>query len=198
MSWWYDQLAQIFEKKHNRVLIIITQFTLDTFMIQFVCSSLPYLKRSSWFLIVHKGKYEVALGVMRVERRKFLLFLPDFGAISYFVMEDLLWQSIENWLPMRRIVRLFQSLMGGGRECKVYHDTAKMCHPIRIFAHDTWNIHIPSEKKISMLGGIKHSYVTFNSLENLVPVQVSASRQTESHKKQSNTTQQNGTEMETN
>ena len=87
---------------------------------------------------------------------------------------------------------------GGGRECKVYHDTAKMCHPIRIFSHDTWNIHIPSEKKISMLGGIKHSYVTFNSLENLVPAQVSASRRTESHKKQSNTTQQNGTEMETN
>ena len=26
---------------------------------------------------------------------------------------------------------------GGGRECKVYHDTAKMCHPIRIFSHDT-------------------------------------------------------------
>ena len=82
---------------------------------------------------------------------------------------------------------------GGGRECKVYHDTAKMCHPIRIF--HIRNIHIPSEKKISMLGGIKHSYVTFNSLENLVPAQ---SRRTESHKKQSNTTQQNGTETETN
>ena len=47
-------------------------------------------------MIVHKGKYEVALGVMRVERRKFLLLLPDFGAIAYFVMRDLLWQSIEN------------------------------------------------------------------------------------------------------
>ena len=46
-------------------------------------------------MIVHKGKYEVALGVMRVERRKFLLFLPDFGAISYFFMGDLLWQSIK-------------------------------------------------------------------------------------------------------
>ena len=46
--------------------------------------------------------------------------------------------SIENCLPMRKIVRLFQSLIGGGgRECKVYHDTAKMCHPIRLFAHDT-------------------------------------------------------------
>ena len=119
MSWWYDQLAQILEKNTIVFYFIITQFTLDTFMIQFVCRSLPYLKRSSWFLIVHKGKYEVALGVMRVERRKFLLFLPDFGAISYFSMGDLLWQSIkrgsiENWLPMRRIVRLFQSLMGGG------------------------------------------------------------------------------------
>ena len=46
--------------------------------------------------------------------------------------------------------------------------------------------------------GITHSRVTFNSLENLVPAQVSVQRRTESHKKQSNTTQQNGTEMETN
>ena len=47
-------------------------------------------------MIVHKGKYEVALGVMRVERRKFLLFLPDFEAISYFFNGgDLLWQSIK-------------------------------------------------------------------------------------------------------
>ena len=35
--------------------------------------------------------------------------------------------GIENWLPMRRIVRLLQSLMGGrGGSCKVYHDTAKI------------------------------------------------------------------------
>ena len=95
---------------------------------------------------MHKGKYEVALGVMRVERRKFLLFLPDFEAISYFfhggsVVAEYKRGSNENCLPMRRIVRLFQSLIGGGggggRECKVYHDTAKMCHPIRLFAHDT-------------------------------------------------------------
>ena len=46
--------------------------------------------------------------------------------------------------------------------------------------------------------GITHSRVTFNSLENLVPAQVSVQRRTESHKKQSNTTQQNGTELETN
>ena len=54
------------------------------------------------------------------------------------------------------------------------------------------------KKNITVLGGITHSRVTFNSLENLVPAQVSVQRRTESHKKQSNTTQQNGTEMETN
>ena len=46
--------------------------------------------------------------------------------------------------------------------------------------------------------GTTHSRVTFNSLENLVPAHVSVQRRTESHKKQSNTTQQNGTELETN
>ena len=58
----------------------------------------------------------------------------------------------------------------------------------------------PVGKKISRCynRGITHSRVTFNSLENLVPAQVSVQRRTESHKKQSNTTQQNGTEMETN
>ena len=190
-------------KKHNRVLIIITQFTLDTFMIQFVCCSLPYLKRSSWFLIVHKGKYEVALGVMRVERRKFLLFLPDFGAISYFFMGDLMWQSIkrgsiENWLPMRRIVRLFQSLMRGGGGNVKFIMTQPKCVIRSDFSPMTLEIFTSRRKKISMSGGIKHSHVTFGSLENLVPAQVSSSRRTESHKIQSNTTQQNATEMETN
>ena len=82
---------------------------------------------------------------------------------------------------------------GGKGTCQ----TAKIC-VIRLFAHGTWNIHIPSENKTIVFGGIKHSRVTFNSLENLVPAQVSVQRRTESHKKQSNTTQQNGTEMETN
>ena len=92
---------------------------------------------------------------------------------------------------------------------KVYRDS-QIC-PIRLFVHGTWHIHIPSEKGIccgqqSIKGdqkyikrrkkiswcynrGITHLRVTFNSLENLVPAQVSASRRTESHKKQSNTTQ---------
>ena len=56
----------------------------------------------------------------------------------------------------------------------------------------------PMGKKITVLGGITHSRVTFNSVENFVPAQVSVQSRTESHKKQSNTTQQNGTEMETN
>ena len=77
-------------------------------------------------------------------------------------------------------------------------NSQNLFHPIRLFAHGTWNIHILSENKITVLGGIKYSRVTFNSLENLVPAQVSVQRRTESHKKQSNTTQQNGTEMETN
>ena len=45
---------------------IIIQFTLDTFIIQFVCSCLLCPKRSSWFLISYKGEYEEALRVMRV------------------------------------------------------------------------------------------------------------------------------------
>ena len=59
-------------------------------------------------------------------------------------------------------------------------------------------LHPVGKKKITMYGDIKHSRVFFISLENLVPAQVSVQRRTESHKKQSNTTQQNGTEMETN
>ena len=56
----------------------------------------------------------------------------------------------------------------------------------------------PVGKNIIVLGGITHSRVAFNSLENLFPAQVSVKRRTESHKKQSNTTQQNETEMVTN
>ena len=99
---------------------------------------------------------------------------------------------------MRRIVRLFQSLMGGGGGGNVKFI---MTQPKCVIRSEFFTSEIFTsrrKKKISMLGGIKHSYVTFNSLENLVPAQVSASRRTESHKKQSNTTQQNGTEMETN
>ena len=76
--------------------------------------------------------------------------------------------------------------------------TAKICHPIRLFAHGTWHIHIPSEKNIAILEGMTHSRVTFNSLENLVPAQVSVQSRAESQKKHSNTTQQNGTELEAN
>ena len=83
-----------------------------------------------------------------------------------------------------------QSLIWGGDQ--------NLCNPIPVLAHGTWNTHIPSEQNITVLGDITHSRVTFNSLENLVPAQVSVQRRTESHKKQSNTTQQNGTEMETN
>ena len=44
-------------------------------------------------MISFKGEYEEALKVMRVARREFLLFLPDFGAISYFFEGELLWQQ---------------------------------------------------------------------------------------------------------
>ena len=59
-------------------------------------------------------------------------------------------------------------------------------------------LHPVGKKKITMYGDIKHLRVFFISLENLVPAQVSVQRRTESHKKQSNITEQNGTEMETN
>ena len=90
---------------------------------------------------------------------------------------------------------------GGGGEkgaCKVYHDPAKICVIRSEFSPMAIDTFTSRRKKISLLGGITHSRVTFNSLENLVPAQVSVQRRTESHKKQSNTTQQNGTEMETN
>ena len=56
----------------------------------------------------------------------------------------------------------------------------------------------PVGKKKHHVRDIKHSRVFFISLKNLVPAQVSVQRRTESHKKQRNTTQQNGTVMETN
>ena len=107
--------------------------------------------------------------------------------------------SIENCLPMRRIVRLFQSLIGGGGGGNVkFIMTQPKCVIRSDFSPMTLEIFTSRRKKISMSGGIKHSHVTFGSLENLVPAQVSSSRGTESHKIQSNTTQQNATEMETN
>ena len=108
--------------------------------------------------------------------------------------------SIENCLPTRRIVRLFQNLIGGGGRGTVkFIMTQPKCVIRSDFSPMTLEIFTSRrKKKISMSGGIKHSHVTFSSLENLVPAQVSSSRRTESHKIQSNTTQQNGTEMETN
>ena len=111
--------------------------------------------------------------------------------------------SIENCLPMRRTVRLFQSLIGGGGEGGGGNVKFIMAQPKCVIRSDfspmTLEIFTSRRKKKNpMSGGIKHSHVTFSSLENLVPAQVSSSRRTESHKIQSNTTQQNGTEMETN
>ena len=104
---------------------------------------------------------------------------------------------------MRGIEGMSQSLIWGegGEEgsCKVYRDTAKICVIRSQFSPMALETFTSRRKKnITVLGGITHSRVTFNSLENLVPAQVSVQRRTESHKKQSNTTQQNGTEMETN
>ena len=88
---------------------------------------------------------------------------------------------------------------GGGGSCKVYLDTAKICVIRSEFSPmplETFTSH--RKKNITVLGGITHSRINFNSLENLIPAQVSVQSRTESHKKQSNTTQQNGTELETN
>ena len=40
-------------------------------------------------MISFKGEYEEAVRVMRIACRKFLLFLPDFGAISFFFEGEL-------------------------------------------------------------------------------------------------------------
>ena len=93
-----------------------------------------------------------------------------------------------------------QSLFWGGggerRDHVKFIVTAKICDirsEVSPMALETF-----TSRRKKYMGGITHSRVTFNSLENLVPAQVSVQRRTESHKKQSNTTQQNGTEMETN
>ena len=85
-------------------------------------------------MISFKGEYEEALRVMRVARRKLLLFLPNFGAIAYFFLGRTAMATEYkggNLLRMRGIVRMSQSLIwgGGGEEgsCKVYRDTAKIC-----------------------------------------------------------------------
>ena len=73
---------------------------------------------------------------MRVERRKFPLFLPDFGAILYFFTEFIVASRVQGGKyrglpPMRGIVRMLQSLLrGGGRGmglCEVYRETTKIC-----------------------------------------------------------------------
>ena len=78
-------------------------------------------------------------------------------------------------LPMRGIVRMSQSLIwGGGGNCKVYRDTAKICVIRFDFSPMALETFTSRRKKIfTVFGGIPHSRVTFNSLEHLVPAQVS-------------------------
>ena len=144
---------------------------------------------------------------MRVACRKFPLFLPDFGAIPCFFQEDLLWpteykersevQKIDCQIGDRKIV----TEPYGGRDHVKFIVISKLYY-IDLASFRPWQLtrSYPVGKKISRCynRGITHSRVTFNSLENLVPAQVSAGRRTESHKKQSNTTLQNETKMETN
>ena len=84
-------------------------------------------------MISFKGEYEEALRVMRVARRKFLLFLADFGATSYFFFEgELLWQQStkgEEWRFTTNegdCKNVTHPLLGGRGSCKVYRDTAKI------------------------------------------------------------------------
>ena len=99
--------------------------------------------------------------------------------------------GIENWSPMRMIVRLLQSLMGGGGgSCKVYHDTAKIYVIRSEFS--------PMALELFTSRRQKENHHVGRSKTFLVPAQVSVQRRAESHKKQSNITQQNRTVMETN
>ena len=84
-------------------------------------------------MISFKGEYEEALRVIRVARRKFLLFLPDFGAISYFWGGELLWPTeykggrMKIYYQWGGLLECHRALFGGGGSCKVYRDTAKIC-----------------------------------------------------------------------
>ena len=70
-------------------------------------------------MISFKGEYEEALRVIRVARRKFLLFLPDFEAVSYFfwgrtaVAKRGKRGKNGDLLPMRGIVRMSHILYWG-------------------------------------------------------------------------------------
>ena len=151
---------------------------------------------------------------MRVVRREFSLFLPDFWAIPCFFRRIYCGQqSIKRDRKCRKLTakqgdRKIVTEPYGGRDHVTFivtqpksFDFSKLYY-IDLASFRPWQLtrSYPVGKKISKCynKGITHSRVTFNSLENLVPAQVSVQRRTESHKKQSNTTQQNGTEMETN
>ena len=75
---------------------------------------------------------------MWVERRKFPLFLPDFGATLYFFADSIVASRVQGGKyrglpPMRGIVRMLQSLLRGGWGeggmglCEVYRETTKIC-----------------------------------------------------------------------
>ena len=144
---------------------------------------------------------------MRVVRKEFPLFLPDFGAIPCFLSRICCGQqSTKRDRKCRKLTakegdRKIVTEPYGGRDHVKFIVISKLYY-IDLASFRPWQLtrSYPVGKKISRCynRGITHSRVTFNSLENLVPAQVSVQRRTESHKKQSNTTQQNGTEMETN
>ena len=80
---------------------------------------------------------------------------------------------------------------------KVYRDSQNLSSDPTFCPWHLTHSH-PVGKNITILEGMTHSRVTFDSLENLVPAQVSVQSRAESQKKHSNTTQQNGTELEAN
>ena len=109
-------------------------------------------------MISYKGEIEEALRDMKVARRKFPLFLSDFGAILYFFsranccgqqgIKGEEWRFTTGLYECHRA--LFRGRGGGEGSCKVYIDTAKICVIRSQFSLMAVEIFTSRRKKISL------------------------------------------------